>query len=354
MSKYRNWTDKQLSFLLDNYGKVGVEKISREISKPVGSIYYILNKENIDLEKQWWSRDEVKMLKELYPNHSNQELEQIFSRSEDAIQLKAASLGLKKDKWWSEEDVELLREMVLDGLSCTKMAKTFGRTRAAVYNKLRDEKLTNECRRWTDAELAKIKSMALSRNYTYMDIAMELAATPGQVHMACKHYGWHDQIKRTLSYGNDKMVSILRKLFPNYTIKQEYHVGERLRLDAYINELNIGFEYDGIQHFRYTPQWHRTKAEFQRALDRDKRKEELCRQNRITLIRIKYDEDCTPDLITKKVSSAMMAGAISRSSDKIAQIAMNKPKAKIPHPKKYNWPKGKKIPSRPFPKRKKQ
>ena len=340
-TKYKNWTDEQLNFLLENYGKMTTEKISKKISKSIGSIYYILNKENINLEVRWWTKEEIKLLKEFYSSHSNKELEEIFSRSEDAIQLKAATLKLKKDSWWSEPDLDLLREMVFERISYSKMAKTLGRSKSSVHNKLTEQKLTDQCRRWTDKELDKIEGLAKSGKYTYLDIALELNATPGQIYGICNYKGWRDKIKRTVSYGNDKMISLLRNIFPYYTLKPEYHIGEKLRLDAFIKELNIGFEYDGIQHFRYTPQWHRTKAEFERSKERDIRKNELCSLQNITLIRIKYNENLSEELLRKKISIAIES---ERESPDLETI--KKPKSKI---QSRPFPKGKSsIPSRGF------
>ena len=350
-SKYRNWDEKQITFLLENYGRVSVEKIAKKLNKPIGSIYYILKKENIDVEIQCWNITEITLLKELYPQHSNQELEKLFVRSEDAIQLKAASLGLKKSSWWSDNDIELLKEMILEQLSYTKMAQVLGRTRSSVHNKLIAEGLTDECRRWTNEEIQKIQELANSGNYTYLDIAMALNATPKQIQVACKYYKCRNKIKRTISYGNDKMMSLLKKMFPHYTIKQEYHIGEKLRLDAYIKELNIGFEYDGIQHFRYTPQWHCSKAGFIRAQERDDRKNILCIRQRITLIRVKYNEDLTEVLLWNK----LQAYSKDIKEEKLVTIQA-KPKAKIQSKgfqkpqKDYQWP-TKKIQSRKFQKK---
>lgn len=355
MNKYRNWTEEDLSFLLNNYGKISTDKISKKINKSIGSIYYVLKKEEIELEKRWWSKEEIKELKSIYSAHSNQELEKIFNRSEDAIQLKAASLKLKKDLWWSEEELLVLRDMVFERLSYTKMGKALNRTRSAVHNKLIEQGLTDECRRWTTEELEKIKSLALSGEYTYLDIANELDATPGQICGVCKYKNWRDRIKRTMSYGNDKMFKLIKQIFPNQIAKQEYHIGERLRLDAYLPQLKLGFEYDGIQHFRYTPQWHRTKQEFEKAKERDKRKDELCFQQNISLVRIKYNEDLSKDLLEEKIQIVLSTPAIEIKSMKpksaIQSRGFNKdrPKQKIQSrgfqkPKDgYKWPKRKII-----------
>lgn len=351
-TKYKNWTNEQVELLIANYGVIPIKKLSQNLNKSIGSIYYILKKEKIDVEIRWWSKEEEKKLKELYPSYSNPELEDIFSRSEDAIQLKAATMKLKKNSWWSEDELYSLKEMVFEKLSYLKMAKTLNRTKSSIHNKLIELGFTNECRRWTDQELDLIKQFALSGENTYLDIAMNLNATPGQIYAVCKYNKWKDNIKRTVSYGNDKMLQLLKKIFPNYTIKQEYHIGERLRLDVFVKELNLGWEYDGIQHFRFTPQWHKTKLEFIKAQKRDERKNQLCLQQGITLIRIKYDEDLTPELIYNKLNKTIknnINDTIDKKQKKIKAKIQNRGFQKSD--RKYKWP-TRKIQSRPFPKKK--
>lgn len=344
MSKYNNWTDQQLELLLENYGNINTDKLSKIIDKSIGSIYYILNKEKIKLENRWWTKDEIKKLKVLYPSYSNQDLEDILSRSEDAIQFKADSLNLKKVLWWSEEDIELLKEMNFEGLSHTKISKILGRSRSSVHNKLIEYKLTESCEIWSEQKLKFLKELATSGLYTYQEIAFELEATPAQINSACKNYEWRNKIKRTVSHGNNKMISLLKTMYPRYTLKQEYHIGEKLRLDVFIKELNLGFEYDGIQHFKYTPQWHKTQADFRRAQDRDNRKNELCLLNNITLIRIKYNEQLTKDLLWSKITNAI---ELDSSSKKILTVKKSKLKQKIQSKGfqkldgGYKWPKRK-------------
>jgi very-short-patch-repair endonuclease len=107
------------------------------------------------------------------------------------------------------------------------------------------------------------------------------------------------------SHGNKKLIKLLKELFPGYRIKAEYHIGERLKLDAYIKELNVGIEFDGIQHFERVEIFHETEDDFKRSKVRDKRKEELCEEQGITLVRIKYDEKLDEDLLLKKILESL-------------------------------------------------
>ena len=56
------------------------------------------------------------------------------------------------------------------------------------------------------------------------------------------------------------------------------------------NEYKIGIEYQGIQHYEYTPFFHRTPTVFQEQLDKDENKRNICRDNGIFLIEIPYYE----------------------------------------------------------------
>jgi hypothetical protein len=65
---------------------------------------------------------------------------------------------------------------------------------------------------------------------------------------------------------------------------------ERLELDGYNSELKVAFEYQGIQHFEVVPHWG-NKAKFDAIQQRDKRKREICTEEKITLIEIPYQYD---------------------------------------------------------------
>ena len=68
----------------------------------------------------------------------------------------------------------------------------------------------------------------------------------------------------------------------------------RLELDGYNDELKLAFEYNGIQHYKFSPLFHKSINDFYEQQIRDVEKKELCRRNNITLIEIpsniKYDK----------------------------------------------------------------
>lgn len=61
-----------------------------------------------------------------------------------------------------------------------------------------------------------------------------------------------------------------------------------LELDCYNPELKLAVEYNGIQHYKYIPYFHKSKDAFQNQKYRDYMKKEMCEKNGITLIDVPY------------------------------------------------------------------
>ena len=64
---------------------------------------------------------------------------------------------------------------------------------------------------------------------------------------------------------------------------------DKMYIDFYLPEYNIGIEYDGIQHF-YPIEFFGGKVAYDKTLLRDKLKNEYCLDNNIILHRIPYTE----------------------------------------------------------------
>lgn len=65
-------------------------------------------------------------------------------------------------------------------------------------------------------------------------------------------------------------------------------VNFNLELDCYNDELKIGVEYNGVQHYKYTPYFHKNYEAFQNQKYRDYLKAEMCQKNGIKLIEVPY------------------------------------------------------------------
>jgi hypothetical protein len=61
-----------------------------------------------------------------------------------------------------------------------------------------------------------------------------------------------------------------------------------LELDCYNQHLKIACEYNGAQHYKYIPHFHKSKDAFQNQKYRDYMKRDLCKKNGILLIEVPY------------------------------------------------------------------
>jgi hypothetical protein len=67
--------------------------------------------------------------------------------------------------------------------------------------------------------------------------------------------------------------------------------GNAMELDGYNEELGLAFEYQGEQHFRFVPFFHGSEAQFEKRVQDDETKKDLCYQRGIALICPDYSID---------------------------------------------------------------
>ena len=76
------------------------------------------------------------------------------------------------------------------------------------------------------------------------------------------------------------------KVRPAFLLNQI--TNQNLELDCYNDELKIAIEYNGKQHYVYTPYFHKNKEDFLNTQYRDMIKKDLCKKNGIKLIVVPY------------------------------------------------------------------
>jgi very-short-patch-repair endonuclease len=79
-----------------------------------------------------------------------------------------------------------------------------------------------------------------------------------------------------------------------------------LYADIYIPSLNLAIEYDGEQHFKFIPFFHKTIEKFHEQQQRDILKNKLLKENHINLIRIKYNEEISYENIINKINQLIV------------------------------------------------
>jgi len=61
-----------------------------------------------------------------------------------------------------------------------------------------------------------------------------------------------------------------------------------LELDCYNSAMGLAVEYNGVQHYKYSPYFHRNKDQFMTQKYRDDMKRRICKEKDITLIEVPY------------------------------------------------------------------
>ena len=86
-----------------------------------------------------WSREELELLKKLFPVKSTLEMADRLNRSFSSVKREAILMGLsrRKEREWSREEVKQLKKMYAT-TSTWKIANQFGRSTSAVKRKARE------------------------------------------------------------------------------------------------------------------------------------------------------------------------------------------------------------------------
>jgi hypothetical protein len=64
--------------------------------------------------------------------------------------------------------------------------------------------------------------------------------------------------------------------------------GKNLELDCYNEQMRLAVEYNGIQHYKYTPVFHKKKGDLAYTRYKDRLKADMCRANGVRLVVVPY------------------------------------------------------------------
>lgn len=90
------------------------------------------------------------------------------------------------------------------------------------------------------------------------------------------------------SYLESRFGCSFKKARPDF-LKNPVMGGYNLELDCFNPRLRIAVEYNGAQHYKFIPYFHRNKEAFANQKYRDEMKRVKCRENGITLIEVPYN-----------------------------------------------------------------
>ena len=161
--------------------------------------------------------------------------------------------------------------------------------------------------KYDEDDIEYMTDLLMESSLSLTEIAKELGWTLSFLNKKIQSSGlsWAKSKHRKMSRGQAALTSIMQKLLPNEKIINEYHVGERLKLDIFCPKYKIGAEDHGRQHFYYTGRFFNSKEDFERSIERDKRKIELCREQGIALVIFRYNDKLTEDAVYQRMLEAL-------------------------------------------------
>jgi hypothetical protein len=154
---------------------------------------------------------------------------------------------------------------------------------------------------------AKLINYLFETNLTLAQVAEQMFITSKELNKIINKLGlgWVKDHRRKMSKGQTVLTSIMKKLLPSETIVNEFHLGERLKLDVYCPKYKLGAEFHGIQHFQYTERFFDTRDDFLEAQKRDERKIQLCKEQGIVLVVFRYDDKLTEESVYDRILAAI-------------------------------------------------
>ena len=173
---------------------------------------------------------------------------------------------------------------------------------------------------------------------TLSQIARELGYNFNELNKKINSLGlsWVKEQKKKTSRGQAALTQTMKKLFPGQKIINEYHIGQRLKIDVYCPEYKIGAEFHGRQHFYYTERFFESKYDFVQAQKRDEKKIELCKENNIDLVVFRYNDELTEQAVYDRLLQVVRLSSNVPSKIKENKTSITQNKFYQDRKKQYN------------------
>lgn len=162
-------------------------------------------------------------------------------------------------------------------------------------------------RKIEDDDVEFLKDLLFDTNLSVSEIAKELDIDILSINKKINSLGlnWLKTSRRKMSRGQAALTLMLKKIIPGEEIVNEYHIGDKLKLDIYCPKYKLAIEYHGRQHFYYTSRFFESKYEFEEAKKRDVIKEKYCKDNGIALVVFRYNDSLTENSVYDRIIDAV-------------------------------------------------
>jgi len=155
--------------------------------------------------------------------------------------------------------------------------------------------------------------LLMDSNMSIAQIAKELDVPVAEVNKKINNLGlnWLKDSRKKMSRGQTALTNIMKKLLPGEEVINEYHIGDRLKLDVYCPKYSIAAEYHGRQHFYYTSRFFESRYDFIEAQKRDEKKVQYCKDNGIALVVFRYNDSLTEQSVYDRILEAIRNSSVA-------------------------------------------
>lgn len=147
-----------------------------------------------------------------------------------------------------------------------------------------------------------IKELLEEKEYSYYELHKLSNYSIGYIRKLVNDFNLKHRIIKVNSYGCEELYTLCTILYPTLTIIREHCIGNRLRVDIFIKELNVALEFDGQQHKEFNKHFHQYDEKFMYSKQRDNKKEISCNKLGIHLLR--FTEVPTKDYLYNLIEKA--------------------------------------------------
>lgn len=156
-------------------------------------------------------------------------------------------------------------------------------------------------------DVAYLTDLMFDTSMSLSEVARELGWPINKVNKEINRLGlsWLKDSKKKMSRGQTALTSIMKKLLPGEKVINEFHIGNKMKLDVYCPSYQIAAEYHGRQHFFYTQRFFDSKYEFEEAVERDKTKLDWCKENGVALVVFRYNDKLTEEAVFERMIQAI-------------------------------------------------
>ncbi|MBR2827640.1 MAG: hypothetical protein IKE70_00195 [Bacilli bacterium] len=135
MSKNREFSEEEIQFILNNWGNLSMHEMRIQIRCSQKALLKVAEEYQLELPlNRFWTDEEIKLLKNMAPYYTIEDISLKIGKSKNAIFLKASKLGItlywSKREWNEEEEDELRR--LWGTMSIEKLAKKLKRSVSSV------------------------------------------------------------------------------------------------------------------------------------------------------------------------------------------------------------------------------